>query len=538
MLLSVPLSSEDSKALKMELVPAASQLRGAPASLAGCLPASASFVEELRGSSAACAATVAATAVVSASAAAFGLASASSRRPLLRTAEGKRRRRGFRGRLRSVLSRGQGEQDVQVPVANVAHADAAVDFSQVRADFPALHQELRPGVPIVYLDNAATSHKPKQVLAEMQRFYEEDNSNVHRGMHTLSIRSTEAFEGARAKVARFVGASDPCEIIFTRNATEAINLVARTWARAKLGPGDEVILTVMEHHSNLVPWQLVAKETGCKLRHVGITDRGTLDLEELKSLLSGRTKLVSMCHVSNVLGCVNPVREVAKLAHSVGAKMLVDACQSVPHTPVNVESLGVDWLVASSHKMCGPTGAGFLWGRAELLREAPPFLGGGEMINTVSLQDSTYADIPHKFEAGTPAFVEAAALGAACDYLSALGMERVQAFENELAAYMWQGVSELPGVTMYGPSPSEQPDRAALCCFSVEGCHPNDLATLVDQDMGVAMRAGHHCCQPLHEQLGIKFSARISAYFYNTKEEIDVAVAALRDTIKLLRGFS
>lgn len=440
-----------------------------------------------------------------------------------------------------MVVRRQGEQDDTAPPAAAAAAAVpaaptvtAAEFAQLRADFPALHQELRPGVPIVYLDNAATSHKPKQVLAEMERFYSEDNSNVHRGMHTLSMRSTEAFEGARAKVAAFVGAKDPHEIIFTRNATEAINLVARTWARSKLGPGDEVILTVMEHHSNIVPWQFVAAETGCTLRYVGITSSGQLDLEQFKELLSDRTKLVSMCHVSNVLGCVNPVRQVAELAHGMGAKMLVDGCQSVPNKPVDVESLGADWLVASSHKMCGPTGAGFLWGRAELLREAPPFLGGGEMIDVVSLEGSTYADIPHKFEAGTPAFVEAAALGAACDYLSALGMDRVEAFENELAAYLWQRVSELPGVTMYGPSPAEQPDRAALCCFSVEGMHPNDLATLVDQDKGVAMRAGHHCCQPLHSQLGIKFSARLSAYFYNTKEEIDVAVDALKESIQLI----
>lgn len=409
-----------------------------------------------------------------------------------------------------------------------------LDVAALRAQFPALNQEVRPGVPLIYLDNAATSQKPTRVLAELQRFYQEDNSNVHRGMHTLSVRSTEAFEAARAKVAGFINAPDVCEVIFTRNATEAINVVARTWARANVKQGDEIILTVMEHHSNIVPWQQIAREVGAVLQYVGLTQYGTLDRDEFERLLGPRTRLVSMAHVSNVLGCVNPIEWVAGRAHAVGAKLLVDACQSLPHMPVDVQRLGADWLVASSHKMCGPTGMGFLWGRAELLRAAPPFLGGGEMIDEVHLDHSTFADIPHKLEAGTPAFAEAVALGTACDFLSELGMERLQEREHALTEHLWKRITELPGVVLYGPPPSVQPHRASLCSFNVEGCHPNDLATLVDQDRGIAMRAGHQCCQPLHRFFGVTASARLSAYFYNTVEEIDVAVEALKDAIDLL----
>lgn len=432
---------------------------------------------------------------------------------------------------------GHRRKQLQSPAAARATATASkLDVLRLRADFPALQQQVRPGVPLVYFDNAATSQKPTPVLSELSRFYSTDNSNVHRGMHTLSIRSTEAFEGARSKVASFINANDSIEVIFTRNATEAINLVARSWGRANVGPGDEIVLSVMEHHSNLVPWQQLAEEVGAKLRFVPITKEGVLDREAFEKVLSPRTKLVSMCHVSNVLGCVNPVEWVAEKAHAVGARFLIDACQSTPHMPIDVQKLGADWLVASSHKMCGPTGIGFLWGKAEVLRAAPPFLGGGEMIDEVQLERSTYTDIPHKLEAGTPAFAEAVGLGAACDYLSDLGMEAVAEQEHKLTAYLWQKLSELPGVTLYGPSPALCPNRAALVCFNVDGCHPMDLSTLVDQERGVAMRAGHHCCQPLHRELGVQASARLSAYFYNTEEEIDVAVNALRKAIKLLRA--
>ncbi|CAE7885433.1 csd [Symbiodinium necroappetens] len=417
---------------------------------------------------------------------------------------------------------------------------SAAEAEGLRSDFPALQQEVKPGVPLVYLDNAATSQKPKQVLDELNRFYSQDNSNVHRGMHTLSMRSTEAFETARQKVAKFVNAPDSHEIVFTRNATEAINLVARTWGAANIAKGDEIVLTVMEHHANLVPWQLLAESTGAVLRFGRLRDDGTLDVEQFESLIGDRTKLVAFCHVSNVLGCVNPVERVAKLAHSVGAKVLVDACQSVPHMPVDVQTLGADWLVASGHKMCGPTGIGFLWGRGEILRGSPPFLGGGEMIDQVTLEGSTFNDIPHKFEAGTPAFAEAVALGAACEYLTDLGMAAVSqrhraGGEHELAKHLWSRLEALPGIHLYGPSPETQPDRASLVCFNVDGCHANDLATLVDQDRGVAMRSGHHCTQPLHGELGVTASARLSAYFYNTIEEIDVAVDALEVAIGLIR---
>eukprot|EP00930_Biecheleria_cincta_P084235 TRINITY_DN7372_c0_g1_i1.p1 TRINITY_DN7372_c0_g1~~TRINITY_DN7372_c0_g1_i1.p1 ORF type:complete len:523 (+),score=80.60 TRINITY_DN7372_c0_g1_i1:78-1646(+) len=415
---------------------------------------------------------------------------------------------------------------------------ASLDVNLLRLDFPALQQETKPGVPLVYLDNAATSQKPKQVLAELNRFYSKDNSNVHRGMHTLSIRATEAYEGARAKVARFVNARDAEEIVFTRNATESINLVARTWGSANLKEGDEILLTVMEHHSNLVPWQQLAEVSGARLRFARLQSNGQLDMQDFEQLLGNKTKLVALCHVSNVLGCVNPIQTIAEKAHAIGARLLVDACQSVPHMPVDVQALGADWLVASSHKMCGPSGIGFLWGRADILRESPPFLGGGEMIDEVTLERSTYNDIPHRFEAGTPAFAEAAALGVACDYLNEIGMENVAAREHALTEYLWRRVAELPGVIMYGPSPAEQPQRASLVCFNVEGCHANDLATLVDQEHGIAMRSGHHCTQPLHAELGITASARLSAYFYNTEEEIDAAVEALKAAITLVRSGS
>eukprot|EP00928_Gymnodinium_smaydae_P047303 TRINITY_DN31560_c0_g1_i1.p1 TRINITY_DN31560_c0_g1~~TRINITY_DN31560_c0_g1_i1.p1 ORF type:complete len:519 (-),score=86.63 TRINITY_DN31560_c0_g1_i1:119-1675(-) len=422
-----------------------------------------------------------------------------------------------------------------VSMAAGVSTDASLDVAVVRQQFPILQEEAQKGKPLVYLDSAATSQKPMCVLEELSRFYQEDNSNVHRGMHALSMRATEAFEGARAKVARFIGAESPDEVIWTRNATEALNLVARTWARATLQPGDDIICTVMEHHSNLVPWQLVAQETGANLRFIGITSEGTLDMTEFEKVLSPRTKLVAVSHVSNVLGCVNPVERIVERAHEVGAKVLVDACQSVPHMPVRVQELGADWLVASGHKMCGPSGIGFLWGRAELLRQSPPFLAGGEMIDQVSLERSTFADIPFRFEAGTPAFAEAVALGAACDFLEDLGMDAVLAHEQKLAAHMWRQVSKIPGARLYGPPPSAG-HRAALLSFNVDGFHPHDIATLADQESGVAMRAGHQCCQPLHKELGVNASLRMSAYVYNTPEDVDKAVEAIRTAVEILRG--
>ncbi|MDX2100868.1 MAG: SufS family cysteine desulfurase [Leptolyngbyaceae cyanobacterium bins.59] len=401
---------------------------------------------------------------------------------------------------------------------------------EVRSDFPILTQEIN-GKPLVYLDNAATSQKPVVVLDALRNYYERDNANVHRGVHTLSGRATDAYEGARDKVAAFVNAASRQEIVFTRNATEAINLVAYGWGSA-LQPGDEIILTVMEHHSNLIPWQLVAQRTGAILKFVELTDSQEFDLAQFRSLLSNKTKLVSVVHVSNTLGCINPVEEIAKLAHHYGARVLVDACQSAPHMPLDVQAIDCDWLVASGHKMCGPTGAGFLYGKLELLRSMSPFLGGGEMIADVFLDHATYADLPHKFEAGTPAIAEAIALGAAVDYLTKLGMDRIHAYEAELTAYLFAQLDQVSDLTIYGPRPTATGEgRAALASFTAGAVHPHDLSTILDQS-GVAIRAGHHCTQPLHRALKAQSTARASLYFYNTYEEIDSFIAALKEAVE------
>ncbi|NER80217.1 MAG: SufS family cysteine desulfurase [Leptolyngbya sp. SIO1D8] len=402
--------------------------------------------------------------------------------------------------------------------------------AKVRADFPILHQEVN-GHPLVYLDNAATSQTPRAVLDVIQHYYETDNANVHRGVHALSARATEAYEAARDKVAAFVNAASRNEIVFTRNASEAINLVAYSWGMTQLQAGDEIIVSVMEHHSNLVPWQFVAQRTGAVLKHVGLTETQELDMAELRSLVSERTKLIAINHVSNSLGCINPVAEIATLAHRYGAKVLIDACQSAPHMPLDVQTLDCDWLVASGHKMCGPTGAGFLYGKLELLEAMPPFLGGGEMIADVFLDHSTYAELPHKFEAGTPAICEVIALGTAVDYLSAIGLDKIAEYEHGLTAYLYQQLNAIPQVHLYGPQPeADGSGRAALATFTVDGVHAQDLSTLLDQS-GIAIRSGHHCTQPLHRVLGVNSTARASLYFYNTREEIDVFIAALKDTI-------
>jgi len=403
--------------------------------------------------------------------------------------------------------------------------------TRVRADFPILHQEIH-GKPLVYLDNAATSQKPLAVLEALEECYKRYNSNVHRGVHTLSGLATDAYEGARDKVRRFVNAALREEIIYTRNATEAINLVAYAWGMNTLQPGDEIILTVMEHHSNLIPWQFVAQKTGAVLKFVRLTATEEFDFDHYQSLLSDKTKLVSVVHVSNMLGCINPVAEITAAAHKVGAKVLIDACQSVPHMPIDVQAIDCDWLVASGHKMCAPTGIGFLYGKKEVLQVMPPFLGGGEMIADVFLDHATYADIPHKFEAGTPAIAEAIALGAAVDYLSAIGMDKIHAYEAELTAYLFQRLAELPEVRIYGPRPDAQGEgRAALASFTTGAVHPHDLSTILDQS-GIAIRAGHHCTQPLHRDLKAQSTARASLYFYNTKKEIDTFIAALKEAIE------
>jgi cysteine desulfurase/selenocysteine lyase len=406
-----------------------------------------------------------------------------------------------------------------------------------RPDFPLLAQTACLGEPLIYLDHAATSQKPRQVLEALQHYYAHDNANVHRGAHQLSARATEGFEAARGKAAAFIGAASPREIVFTRNASEAINLVARSWGEANLKPGDEIVLTVMEHHSNLVPWQLLAARTGCVLRHARLTETGELDLEDLRSQINGRTKLVSLVQVSNTLGCLNPIEAIAPLAHAAGALLLVDACQSLPHLPVDVAQLDCDFLVASSHKLCGPTGMGFLWAREALLEAMPPFLGGGEMIQDVYLDHSSWAELPHKFEAGTPAIGEAIGMGAALDYLQGLGLDRIHAYEQQLTRLLFDRLGAIDGVRVLGPTPQQQPDRGALAAFTVEGIHANDLAELLDS-AGICIRSGHHCTQPLHRLYGIAGSARASLSFTTTVEEIDRFAEELVGTIAFLREHS
>lgn len=406
---------------------------------------------------------------------------------------------------------------------------------QVRQDFPILSQEVN-GKPLVYLDNAATSQKPQAVLDAMLHYYQRDNANVHRGVHTLSARATEDYEGARDKVAQFVNASSRDEIVFTRNASEAINLVAYAWGLNELKEGDEILLSVMEHHSNLVPWQLIAQRTGAVLKHVPLTEDQAFDLDAFYQLLNDKTKLIAVNHISNTLGCINPIDEIVASAKKYGARVLVDACQSVPHMPVDVQALGCDWLVASGHKMCGPTGAGFLYGKLDVLNAMPPFMGGGEMIQDVSLDSATYAELPHKFEAGTPAIAEAVVLGAAVDYLQTVGMDKIAEYEHFLTAYLYEQLSKVPQVKLYGPKPNaDGTGRAAIATFTVEGVHPQDLSTFLDQS-GIAIRSGHHCTQPLHSILGVSSTARASLYFYNTPAEIDAFVTALKETIEFFEN--
>ena len=412
--------------------------------------------------------------------------------------------------------------------------DMGVLSDRYRADFPILDQRAPDGHPLIYLDHAATSQKPRQVLQALEQYYAADNANVHRGAHQLSARATESFEAARTVTAEFVRAASPREIVFTRNASEAINLVARSWGEANLREGDEVLLTLMEHHSNLVPWQLLAQRTGCVLRHVGITETGELDLDDFRSKISDRTRLVSLVHISNALGCCNPMDQVIPAAHAAGALVLVDACQSLAHKSIDVGGLDVDFLVGSSHKLCGPTGMGFLWAREALLEAMPPFLGGGEMIQDVFLDHSTWAVLPHKFEAGTPAIGEAVGMGAAIRYLQAIGLEAIQAWEAQLTRHLFGRLQAIEGVRVLGPTPEQQSDRGALATFLVDGVHANDIAALMDAS-GICIRSGHHCCQPLHRHYGVTASARASLSFISTFEEIDRFSEELTSTIGFLR---
>lgn len=394
----------------------------------------------------------------------------------------------------------------------------------LRRDFPILERMLPNGKPLVYLDNAASSQKPASVLAAMDDYYLLHNANVHRGVHTLSEEATALFESAREKVTRFINARSSKEVIFTRGTTEGINLVAYSWGRANLGPGDEVLVTEMEHHANLVPWQIMQEQLGFTLRYVPVTDQGLLDLDQLGNLLTERTKLFAFVHASNALGTINPVQELVAAARAVGARVLIDGAQSVPHMLVDVQALDADFFAFSSHKMCGPTGIGVLYGKRELLEAMPPFMGGGDMIREVQLTGSKWNTLPYKFEAGTPSIAEAVGLGAAVDYLQAVGMDWVRSHEVELVAYAYERLSEVEGLRILGPGPQQ---RGGLIAFTLEGVHPHDIAAILD-GQGVAVRAGRHCAQPVHDRYGIPASARASFYLYNTPAEVDQLAAALQ----------
>jgi cysteine desulfurase/selenocysteine lyase len=413
---------------------------------------------------------------------------------------------------------------------------AAYDVERVRADFPILatrlHEDRIPGgVPLVFLDNAASTQRPRQVIDAMTRVSEHDYANVHRGIHSLSERSTALYEAAREKTREFIGAADATEIIFTRGSTESINLVARSWGDANLRAGDEILLTEMEHHANIVPWQQVAARTGAVVRFVPITDDGLLMLDEFDALLTERTKLVALTHVSNVLGTVNPVREVIERAHRRGALVLIDAAQSVPHLAINVQSLGCDFLAFSGHKMLGPTGIGVLYGRRELLEAMPPFLGGGSMISRVRLDGFEPAELPYKFEAGTPPIIEAIALTPAIEYLQTLGLEAIHQHTAELTLLAHARLAQIPGVRLIGPKPEA---KSGIVSFTVDGVHAHDVAQVLDHH-GVAVRAGHHCTMPLHKRLGIVASVRASFYLYNTASDVEALGKAIEASQKALQ---
>jgi len=400
---------------------------------------------------------------------------------------------------------------------------SALNVQAVRADFPILDRQVH-GKKLVFLDSAASSQKPRQVIDAMDEYYRCTHANVHRGVHTLSEQATDLYEAARKKVSRFIGARSSREVIWTRNATESINLVAYSWGRSNLRQGDEILSTEMEHHANIVPWQLLAKEKGARLRYLPVKSDGTLDLDQLDQFLTPRTRLVAIAHMSNVLGTINPVKEIVERAHAVGALCLVDGAQSAPHMPVNVQELGCDFFAFSGHKMCGPTGIGVLWGRRDLLEAMPPFMSGGDMILRVTFEGAEWAELPHKFEAGTPAIAEAIGMGAAVDYLTGLGMQAVRAHDKEIVEYALERLAEVPGLTLYGPS---DPDlHGGLATFTLDGIHPHDLATILDAE-GIAVRAGHHCAMPLHIKLGLPATTRASFYIYTLKEEIDALVEAL-----------
>ncbi|EAD1589227.1 cysteine desulfurase [Listeria monocytogenes] len=404
-----------------------------------------------------------------------------------------------------------------------------IDIQKIRADFPILDQEINEK-PLAYLDNAATSQKPKQVIEALTHYYEFDNANVHRGVHTLAARATDAYESARGKVAKFIHAREVAEIIFTRGTTSAINLVVDSYAEANIEAGDEIVISYLEHHSNLIPWQQLAKRKGAVLKYIELEEDGTISVEQAKKTIGEKTKIVALAHVSNVLGTITPIKEIAAIAHQFGAVILVDGAQAVPHMEVDVVDLDADFYAFSGHKMMAPTGIGALYGKRELLDAMEPTEFGGEMIDFVELYDSTWKELPWKFEAGTPIIGGAIALGAAIDYLAEVGLENIHAHEQALASYAMEEMSKIEGITIYGPKDASK--RCGLVTFNLEGAHPHDIATILDED-GVAIRAGHHCAQPLMKWLDVSSTARASFYSYNTKEEID----ALIDGLKLTKEY-
>ncbi|NUP90570.1 MAG: cysteine desulfurase [Candidatus Sumerlaeia bacterium] len=411
------------------------------------------------------------------------------------------------------------------PVA--AATPTGLDVEAVRRDFPALHQQVH-GRPLVYLDNAATTQRPRQVIGEIVRFYEQDNANIHRGVHLLSERATKLYEGAREKVRAALNATLAREIIFVRGTTEAINLVAQTFGRANLGPGDEILVSAMEHHSDIVPWQMICQERGAALRVIPVDDRGDLILEELERLLSPRVKLAAVVHVSNALGTVNPIRQITALARAHGVPVLVDGAQAMAHMAVDVRELDVDFYAFSAHKMCGPTGVGVLYGKSHLLETMPPWQGGGDMIRSVTFEKTTYNTLPHRFEAGTPDIAGVIGLGAAIDYLHGIGLSRIAAHEDAVLAHGLAALSEIPGLRLIG-TPRR---RAGVISFVLDGIHPHDIGTILDRE-GIAIRTGHHCAQPVMQRFGIPATARASLALYSTREELDALARGLRRVLEV-----
>ena len=403
-----------------------------------------------------------------------------------------------------------------------------------KKDFPLLENNYKSDNKIIYLDHAATTQKPKQVLEKIDEYYRNFNANVHRGAHQLSAKATEEFEKARYSISQYINANSREEIIFTRNATEAINLAARSWGEFTLKENDEILLSIMEHHSNIVPWQMVAAKNKCKLKFIGIDENGKLDINDLRSKLTTKTKLVSLVHISNTLGCCNPIKEITKLAKQNGSLVLLDACQSLAHQKVDVRDLDIDFLAGSGHKLCGPTGIGFLWAKKEILEKIPPFLGGGEMIKDVFENTTTWAELPHKFEAGTPAIAEAIGLAEAINYINNIGLDQIHEYEKGITKYLFEQLNQIEDLEIIGPSPILDPERAALATFFVKKIHSNDIAEILDSK-GICIRSGHHCCQPLHRHIGINSTARVSMNFTTNKDDINIFIDNLKETINFLK---